>query len=360
MSILSNEAVSIQGLKIESIDVAFPAQTQGMVHFEVAPGIGASTVALDANVRGKVVHVFPKRDLQIMDAMIALDPNYAFKQVNVPLFPLSNRLLPENYFARMLLKKGENFEAKVEGISVKMPLNNVAGTNEAIPHHLHGLAFNQLASKVETQTDENVNSVVMEIEDFFQGYWTGKASLQIEQGIKDGIFFYTLRAKNTGDSLLPAGFGSHPYFQMPSGNPSSVKLRIPANELADIDNLTNVLPKGTLSSTSSNDNRLNFSQLKSLPTGVIDNYFILDPKQKKEIELVDEEAGIRYRFTALTPNIIGAQVFYPGQGSVIALEFVTHHPDPRAELWKKLPTGMQVLKPGEIAEYSYQISVEIL
>ncbi len=357
MKTSDSKLASIREHAVQNLKVA-PFSVAAMTSFSIAPGIGASTVALEAKVNGKTYAVFPARDLNSVDEKMKRDANYPFKQFNTPLFPMSNRLLPSPSTSNLALKLGQDLSAQIEGIEVKMPLNHQASQEDAIPHHLHGLVYDQAAQKVEVISDRDSIKAVSEFDQFLRNYWTGQAKLRIEQSIEKGIFHYRMRAQNTGTQAMPVGFGSHPYFQIPSGNPSSFQMRIPAQELADIDNLQNVLPKGTFSSVTLNEGRLDFSKLRSLPSGVIDNYFVLDPNQKREVELVDVEANVRYRFTANTPNILGVQVFYPGEGSVIAVEFVTHHPDPRAELWKHRPTGMQVLKPGESAEYAYQISVE--
>ena len=241
MQISSTQATTIHHQKVVRIDAPSSAIKSKITHFEVAPGIGAATVALDASVAGKLIHVFPVRDLGTMDEKMKSDPNYPFKQVNVPLFPLTNRLMPANYTSAMKLKKGDEFTAEVEGIKVKMPLNNVAAVSGAIPHHLHGLVFDQEAKKTDLVQNTSTAKVISTFEHFFRNFWTADARLTVEQSIEKGVFHYQLTAVNTGTTAMPVGFGSHPYFQMPSGSATGVKLRIPATQLADIDNLSNVM-----------------------------------------------------------------------------------------------------------------------
>ena len=319
----------------------------------VAPGIGAATVALRAVIQGETVSVFAERDLSHFDEQMKADPNFSFKQVNVPLFPMSNRLRPNDGKG---LKLGDAFQAKVLGVEVKMRLNNQSSQPGAIPHHLHGLTYARPSDHAALEKDR----IVAEFKDFFGGLWTGKADLRIEQSLKGGQFHYSAQAQNTGQTPLPVGFGSHPYFQIPSGDASALRVQIPAQSIAEIDNLDNVLPTGRLLPVSDHGHRLDFNQPKALPSGVIDNFFILDPHQAKEVLLEDHTARIRYRFKALSSNIMGVQMFYPGQGSVVAVEFVTHFPDPRKELWKDQATGMQLLKAGERVSYEYELSIESL
>jgi hypothetical protein len=135
-----------------------------------------------------------------------------------------------------------------------------------------------------------------------------------------------------------------------------VQLKIPTNKITDIDNLQNVLPTGSVRVMNA-DEKLNFSFGKALPLEVVDNFFVLEKGKPRAVELIDSEAKVRYRMTALTENIIGVQVYYPGQGPVVAIEMVTNMPDPREALWGKTTTGMQVLQPNEEAHYAYQIEV---
>ena len=75
------------------------------------------------------------------------------------------------------------------------------------------------------------------------------------------------------------------------------------------------------------------------------------------VELIDSRKKVKFRLRPESPNIVGVQVYYPNRGDVIAIELVTHLPDPRAERWEAEPTGMQTLTPGESARYAYAIEV---
>jgi aldose 1-epimerase len=350
--------MAIPPLLTYSVDVQ-SARPVAITHFAFAPGIGAATIALDATVNGKLVNVFANHDLTEFSVSLAKDANASFKNFNVPLFPLTNRLLPATNSQVKPLALGQEFRTPVAGIEVKMPLNNMGHLPGAIPHHLHGLAYLAKSTEVKKEKLADGEKASTHFQNFFHGQWAGNADLDVVQSIQSGEFHYELRAQNTSKVSLPVAFGSHPYFQIPSGHPGQVTLKIPAHRLAQIDNLDNVLPTGKILTVSDDGSRLDFTQAKTLPRGVIDNFFFLDAGAR-EVELADPEAKVKYRMTALSPNIIGVQVYYPGHGSIIAIEMVTNAPDPRAEIWKDVPTGMQVLKPGENAHYQYKIAVESL
>lgn len=330
------------------------AGAPGISEFEFVPGIGASTSALRARVRGRAIAVFPERDPAELEAGLRSDPNFAFKKLNTPLFPNTNRLLPDRRHASHAL--GRKFKARVAGIPVRMPFNHRGSQPGAIPHQLHGLLFKAPARETVFPNEPSGGAFASTtFEDFFGGDWVGSARVTIEQSIEEGAFVYRMIAQNTGGVGMPVGFGTHPYFQMPGGDPARIELVIPSTRYAEIDNYDNVLPTGRLlpvRGSAYNFNRGAGTRIDRL----FDNYFLLDTPERS-VELIDHGAGVVYRMTALTDNVRGVQIFYPGQGDVIAIEMVTHHPDPREALWGREPTGMQVLAPGESAQYAYRIEV---
>jgi aldose 1-epimerase len=351
---VSSREISINGALIERVEVP-PNGNVGITSFSIAPNLGGATLALGAVVNGKEINLFPQHDFNAFDSEIARDPNFPFQKVNSLLFPMSNRLLPTSCDARSSsLKFGESFFTEVMNTRVKMKANHGTEGGGNL-HHLHGLTILTKAVSVE----KTPGSITTRYSRFFEGAWTGEVELTVVQKIEENAFVYSAECKNVSDHPIPIGFGTHPYFQLPSGNPKAYWLSIPALSVAEIDDYRNVFPTGKFLPLGEKD-RLNFKMSKRLPEGVIDNYFVLDPESDKEIQLDDLDSGIRVLFTPLTANIIGAQVYYPGHGSVIAVEFVTHLPDPREDLWANFPTGMQLLGPRENMKYGFQIQVQAI
>jgi galactose mutarotase-like enzyme len=356
--IFSTSEIRLNGKPIQSVRVP-PTGDAAITEFSFAPGLGAATTSLRARVRGEDLDVFPPRDLAALDRTFRTDRNAPFRELNSPLFPNANRLLPRDFDrAKDRLELGADFEATIEGVPVCMPLNHRSGRADAIPHQLHGLLFDRQAQETAFSDPDGAPGASARFHDFLAGKWTGQAEVRVEQRIEKGAFIYEIEAKNVGASPLPVGFGSHPYFKIPSGNPASARVAIPSRRRANVDNFENVLPDGTFAELDAQDPRNFNPEVPGKIDGLyLDSYFVLDPTKERAVELRDREAGVTYRMTALTPNIIGAQIYYPGKGDVVALELVTHHPDPRAELWKTESTGMQLLRPGESARYAYRIEV---
>jgi galactose mutarotase-like enzyme len=352
----SNSPQQLGGESVRSVRV--PAASDcAITEFSFAPGLGAATTALRARIDDREIDVFPPRDLAALDQIFPKDRNAPFRELNSPLFPNANRLLPTPTDAHAHPGKlGDEFVAVVEGVRVRMPLNHCASRAGAIPHQLHGLLFDRRAKETHF-SDAGTARAVSDFHAVLGGRWSGEADVRVEQEIRNGVFLYSIEAKNVGPYPIPVGFGSHPYFRIPSGDPASARIVIPSRRRANIDDFDNVLPDGTFSPVGGDPFDFNAEAPGKIERKYLDSYFVLDPAKPRAVELRDRSAGITYRMVALTSNIIGAQVYYPGKGDTVALELVTHHPDPRKELWKDEPTGMQLLAPGESARYAYQIEV---
>src|SRR5580692_4981567 len=53
-------------------------------------------------------------------------------------------------------------------------------------------------------------------------------------------------AKNVGNEAEPIAIGWHPYFSLPSGDRTQVRIHIPGSDLAEVDNYDNVFPTGKI------------------------------------------------------------------------------------------------------------------
>jgi aldose 1-epimerase len=324
---------------------AFPSPNRpiSVTAFSAAPEYGASTVTLQAEFQGKPLPIFPPRRIPT-EAEMHADPNLPFKLWNTPLFPIANRLREPMVVA---------------GYPVRMPKNNQA-TGDA--HHLHGLLFNRPSEKNHSihQHPSGEERLVVRYPRCLRGKWTGECDADVIQWIQGGVFHYEIRALNSGSTPVPIGFGSHPYFQIPSRNPASARLKIPGRKAAELTNLQDVFPTGRLLNVESEARNLDFREPRPIEGLYLDNYWtdlLPDASGAIQADLIDVDLGVTYRIRARSPNIRGIQVYYPGKGDVVAIELVTHHPDPRREVWGDTETGIHLLGPGASADYRYEISV---
>jgi galactose mutarotase-like enzyme len=322
----------------------------GIVGLTFAPGAGGALTALDARIGGRSVSLFPERDLAALDARISKDPNVAFQQICSPLFPLANRLRDP---VREASPNGIG-TAELAGCELRFPLNHRASASHP-PHHLHGLLYDRAATDVAIRknTDEVGASAIFR--DFFRGFWTGNAEVTVSHLLVGGKYRFEMHARNVGDVDMPVGFGSHPYFRIPSGARESARIVIPASRAGAIDGVENVFPLGRWIEVGGS--RLDFRKGGLLDSDTTDHFFLFEENGPKHVELLDSHTGIGYRMRATTGNVKGAQMYYPGRGDVVALELVTHVPDPRPEVWGRMDTGIRILKPGESETYGFEIEL---
>lgn len=331
----------------------------------MAPGAGASAVDLVFSLPdGRKINLFPPRSLSALDGSLqdSKDPfpaNALYKSIDTPLFPLGNRIAPETPVpGRPILT--DAFLG--DGVTVRVPLNNRADKENAIPHHLHG--FMHPAKPVSEPQFASIAgglAMVTSYAGFLNGFWSPGSDFDVKvmQGIGSEGYVYSLRAKNIGTKRTKVGAYTHPYFKIPSGKPAQALLRLGGRTL-EIDNYANVLPTGRILSATG---KLGFSgagEESRLGRKFLDNCWIdlpRDAQGRPFIELIDPAANLVIRMTGLTPNIRTAQVFYPGKGDVIAMELGTHLPDPRPALWRGQPTGLEILEPGEDFQYSFLIQL---
>ena len=325
---------------------------------KVAENAGAGVVQLKVRLKnGKIFNLFGDGgansiEQEYQNKKHSCDPyasNVFFqKGIMAALWPLANRLTG---------KKSTNSDAlnsTVLGRNVVMPANNGSA-------HLHGLLFNKVADKVTTTATAESATLMAE---FHFGkdnpFWCGECSVTVTHILKNGSYEFWLKSKNTGDQAMPVGGGSHPYFHIPSNDSTAIKLKIPARSLVEIENHTSVLPTGKTIPIE-RDGEYDFSSDHgvTLQDRYLDNLWVdllPDSEGFAYAEISDDKTGFRARITGLTKNIIGIQAYAP-KSNFAAVELVTNLPDPREDLWKEMPTGMQLLQPGEVFHYGVKIEV---
>ena len=105
----------------------------------------------------------------------------------------------------------------------------------------------------------------------------------------------------------------------------------------EIDNYTNVFPTGKIIPVSNTENlNLNFNDPagRALDGQYLDNCFVdltRDEKGFAFAEIFDRKMGIKIKVSATNENVIGIQAYAPKNSATVAIELVTHLPDPRKE-----------------------------
>ncbi len=353
-------------------------RTLQMIGVDLARGAGLAPIAWTVALPdGREFNLTGAADAGAIDAKYKADgsqfrDNLFFQSgVVAPLFPQTNRLTGT-------LSKPNTITAKVSGQTVTMPLNNTANIKNAIPHHLHGLLFGQLAKAPANGEMVRLSGTSAAVVGQFEvgaPWWTGQTSVETTSELtKDGYVFH-MKVKNIGKTPVPVGAGAHPYFSSPDLGKDAIRVHVPARELVEINNLSDVLPTGKIMKLTDADPALNFTDKAGTPlydkairgneTGSrLDNLWVDLEKDSNGFayaEVFFPLSNLKVRMTALTKNVIGIQGYAPNFSAdkkpFIALELVTNLPDPREELWGATPTGMALLKPSETFEYGYKVEV---
>ncbi len=362
-------AAQINGAPI--VEIQAQNATQPRAHFlnaKIAPNAGSALVELQATLGdGRTFNLLSNKtpvdfETALMSARSRGDrfaTNVLFeKGASANLWPLANRLRGKAIDA-------DTLEAVVQGQKVRMPLNLGRGTGQT-PVHLHGLLYDQAPLKVERPEASTVRTTYRLPSD--SKFWVGTSEVVITQTLHETSYELHMKTTNVGQTPVPVSMGAHPYFISPSGDRTNFRVRIPAAKMVELDGFKNVFPTGKLLGLRKGS-AYDFNPETGSPlrNELYDNLFT----DLKTIaggfavaELTDEKANMRIRLTSTTKNIVGVQLYAPPPtpetGAFVALEMVTNLPDPREDLWKKTPTGMQLLKPGESAEYGYKIEISNL
>ena len=74
----------------------------------------------------------------------------------------------------------------------------------------------------------------------FGGYWPSKTDLFVTVSLTADAVDASIVAKNVGGEDEPIAIAWHPYFNLPSGDRTQVRVHIPANTTAEVDGYDNV------------------------------------------------------------------------------------------------------------------------
>ena len=80
----------------------------------------------------------------------------------------------------------------------------------------------------------------------FGGHWFSATDVRVETKLKDDEFDMLVTVRNAGHAPLPMGIGWHPYFILPSGDRTQVRLHLPSETRAIMNNYDDSFVTGKL------------------------------------------------------------------------------------------------------------------
>lgn len=340
----------IGGAPMVTLVAERPPDGPGIVEATVLPGRGF--MLLQARARqpgGEVIDLLHAPDPAAAAAELDGGPddfagNRAFAFGGAILAPFANRIR-----GRALAETRE-IETTIGGRPVRLPRNWGGKRPGAEAYAMHGLI---LARPIAFERDGPgaVNGRL----DALAG-WPGPLELSFRWSLADGELALRLEARNTGTGPAPFGAGWHPYFRLPGGDRRRVRLRLPANLRAEVNNYDEVLPTGRLLSVAGTP--YDFRAGRAFGDLYLDDCFTGLEPGPLSIEVADPAAGLALRIASTSSRLRAVQVYAPPEEAFVVIEPQFNLADPFGAVWPRdVDTGMAWLAPGETATYDVSLRV---
>jgi aldose 1-epimerase len=357
----SSPAISIGGEPVVTLQrpaVADRSKPQ-FLEATVLPGRGMAVLQIKAYLPGKgEIDVLNAPSLaeaaQLLDKGDDEFGNEIFKIGGAILLPFANRIRGN------LSPDGKTITATVAGRSVTLPANWSGANPGAEKHSIHGLMRRSRFQNVITRDgvqDSAVNAIFHAGN--FDGHWLSDTDVEVQTTLSHDAFEMTVTAKNVGPRLLPMGIGWHPYFLLPGGDRADVRLHLPSETRAVMNNYDDTFPTGRRVPVQGTAYDFSVPGGTALGTQYLDdNFSALEYSQGQTVsEIIDPAAKYGLRLITLSPQIKSIQVYAPPTKNFVAIEPQFNLPDPYSKVWGAANTGMVLLQPGQ--SVSWRVRLEL-
>ena len=243
----AQDVTEIGGQKIVTLTRSgFSKSKPEFTSITLAPGRGMEILQITANFPGKgSVDVLASPDLAGAKKMLDVDDdefgNLGYRLGAAFLAPYPNRIRGK------LSSDGKTIITGWQGHVLTLPANNIGKMPTAERHAMHGLILKAKTDGVTVKKvggGEEVSGIIHGGD--FGGHWLSNTDLTITIRLTGDTVDASIVAKNVGGVPEPFALAWHPYFNLPSGDRSQAKIRIPASNVAEVDNYDNVFPTGKL------------------------------------------------------------------------------------------------------------------
>jgi galactose mutarotase-like enzyme len=151
----------------------------------------------------------------------------------------------------------------------------------------------------------------------------------------------------------------HPYFNLPSGDRTQARVRIPASTIAEVDGYDNVFPTGKILPVQGT--RFDLRGVGGTPLGANffdDNWNHIDwQNHAATVQVIDPAARYGVNIIGLSPEIKAIQMYAPPTAKFVAIEHQYNFGDPFGKEWGSTDTGMVTLKPGQSTKWHVRLGV---
>jgi galactose mutarotase-like enzyme len=325
----------------------------------LAPGRGMEILQITANFPGKGnVDVLASPDLAGAAKMLDKDDdahgNLGYRLGAAFLVPYPNRIRGK------LSADGKTLTTEWQGHTLTLPANNIGNLPTAERHAMHGLILKAKTDDIRVKKVEGGEQVtgVIHAGDF-GGHWLSKTDLVVTITLSAEAVDASIVAHNVGGASEPMAIAWHPYFNLPSGDRTQVRVRIPASTIAEVDNYDNVFPTGKILPVQGT--RFDLRAPGGKPLGkefFDDNWNHIDWKARvAKVDVIDPAAHYGVHIEGLSPQITAIQMYAPPAKNFVAIEHQYNFGDPFGMEWGSTNTGMVTLKPGESTRWHVRLRV---
>ena len=324
------------------------------------PGRGMELLQITANFPGKgEVNVLASPDektaKQMLDEQDDDFGDLGYRLGSAFLVPYPNRIvgkLSDDH-------KSVTFDWK--GKSMTLPANN-KGATPADQHAMHGLILKAKTENLKVTNipgGQQVTGVIHAGD--FGGRWFSKTDLDVTIKMTADAVDAIVTARNVGKEAEPIAIGWHPYFNLPSGDRTQVRVHIPGEELALVNNYESVFPTGEIKPVTGTKFDLRAPEGKPLAQNFYDdNWSKIDwTSGAATVKVIDPAAHYGVAIEGLSPEIKTIQMYAPPTKQFVAIEHQYNFGDPFGSEWKGKDTGMVTLQPGQSTKWHVRIKVFI-
>ena len=325
----------------------------------LAPGRGMELIQITANFPGKgEVNVLASPDLagakEMLDEKDDANGDLGYRLGSAFLVPYPNRIRGP------LSADGQTLTTQWEGHTITLPANNIGKNPGAERHAMHGLILKSKTSDVavhDLMGGQEVTGVIHAGD--FGGHWLSKTDLDVTIRLTADSVDAMVTAHNVGKESEPIAIGWHPYFNLPSGDRTQVKIEIPGSQLALVDNYDNVFPTGKLKPVDGTQYDLRAAGGVALDKNFYDdNWSHLTWKNGVvTVKVIDPAAKYGVAIEGVSPEIKTIQMYAPPAMQFVAIEDQFNFADPFSKVWNGMNTGMVTLKPGASTQWHVRLKV---
>ncbi len=326
----------------------------------ILPGRGMAVLQIQAYIPGKgdigLLNSPPlDQAAQLLNEGDDEFGNQVFKIGGAILLPFANRIRGK------VSPDGKTITATVAGRTVTLPANWSGSKPGAEKHSIHGLMRRSQFDDIDVHNGakDATASATLHAGDF-DGHWLSDTDVMVDVILNADAFELTVKARNVGDYPLPMGIGWHPYFVLPSGERQQVRLHLPSDTRAVMNNYDDSFTTGQRVPVKGTAYDFSVPGGSALGNQYLDDNFsnLSCSKNGSTVsEIIDPAAKYGLRLITLSSEIKSIQVYAPPPKDFIAIEPQFNLPDPYNRNWGSTDTGMVLLKPGQ--SVSWRVRLEL-